>query len=140
MIFTFFGFLGKQYQTLFLQLKCKLSSWFFFFKKKPDRISNFQPVSLFFFLLPSGICDLKICHSGHFMVLFGTKAAQIGNFGHLSSTFGHLPMSIWAHISGTYRGELFWQILFHKKNLFYQVELEKIYILVFKGTVTTKRF
>ena len=56
---------------------------------------------------------------------FGTKAAMIGDFGHFNVTFGHQDMSIWPHISCTYRAKQYQHILFYKKNQFDQVDLKK---------------
>ena len=56
-----------------------------------------------------------------FKIWFGSKETIIGFFWHFNSLFGHLTMSIWAHISRTDRGKPYIHLLFYKKNYFIKV-------------------
>ena len=62
----------------------------------------------------------KLRSLGIFKVKFRTKAAKIRNFGHSNFTFRHYNLSIWAHVSRTYRGKQYWFCFIKTINLIKQ--------------------
>ena len=69
------------------------------------------------FFNPAIILIKKKMRFGRFKVWFGTKAANIGDFGHFNFTFGHYYLSKWAHISRTYRKKCTRTFCWRKKSI-----------------------
>ena len=73
---------------------CCLTNFYFFrcfslfWLPSPPRISNFQPESLLWIFWPSKHFDQKKLRFWYFTIWFGTKATNIGDFGHLNSMLG----------------------------------------------------